>query len=350
MLSQTLFVAALAALANAHSVILDAQGESGSPPSIGFKVVPEIARNCTSISPCQQDTCIIREAEIKANIVNSCGRTQLSGNIDVGEETENALAAKKVTTVKPGTVISMTIHQVNADGAGPYICDLDETSNVGLDFKNLSVTDNVPGANGLSQVRAQQFVMKITMPQDLNCIGGSTGNICTIRCRNTAQAGPFGGCIAVQQADKKGNVNTPQNIKTATSKKDNEAQTKQNNKDLKDANNFLAQQGSDQGKKQLAEVASIAPEKIVQASFPSTDTNGAPEGAAAGDNNNGNNSGGRKNNSGGKNNNSSNNSGKNNGGNNSGGGRNNAAGKNNRANAKNNQRRSLGRFAKSFNA
>ncbi|TLD28324.1 hypothetical protein PspLS_03591 [Pyricularia sp. CBS 133598] len=338
MLSQTLFVAALAALANAHSVILDAQGEQGSPPSIGFKVVPEIARNCTSISPCQQDSTIIREAEIKSNVINSCGRTQLSGNIDVGEETENALAAKKVTSVKPGTVVSMTIHQVNADGAGPYICDLDETSNVGLEFKNLSVTDNVPGANGLSQVRAQQFVMKITMPQDLNCVGGSTGNICTIRCRNTAQAGPFGGCVAVQQTDKKGNVNTPQNIKTATDRKANEAQTKQNNKDLKDANAFIAKQGSAEGKKQLAEVNAIAPEKITKADFPSINTNGAPEEAGAGagaGNGNGNGNGNGKKNAKNNNNNNKANARKNN----------NAKNNNN-----NNNRRSLGRFAKSFNA
>jgi hypothetical protein len=87
-----------------------------------------IARNCTGISPCQQDTTIIRDSEITANIVNECGRTELSGNIDVGENTENALAANKVTMVKAGTKMTVTIHQVNADGAGPYTCDLDETS------------------------------------------------------------------------------------------------------------------------------------------------------------------------------------------------------------------------------
>lgn len=86
-----------------------------------------IARNCTSISPCQQDTTIIRDAEIKANVVNECGRTELTGNIDIGENTENALAANQVTSVKAGTEMTVTIHQVNADGAGPYVCDLEET-------------------------------------------------------------------------------------------------------------------------------------------------------------------------------------------------------------------------------
>jgi hypothetical protein len=76
-------------------------------------VDPTIARNCTGISPCQQDTTIIRQAEIDANIVNECGRTELTGNIDVGENTENALAAKAVTQVKAGTLMTVTIHQVS---------------------------------------------------------------------------------------------------------------------------------------------------------------------------------------------------------------------------------------------
>lgn len=80
----------------------------------------ELARNCTSISPCQQDATLIRDAEIESNVVNECGRTEIGGNIDVGENTENALAAGQVTQVKSGSTITMTIHQVNADGAGPY--------------------------------------------------------------------------------------------------------------------------------------------------------------------------------------------------------------------------------------
>lgn len=79
-----------------------------------------LARNCTSISPCQQDATLIRDAEITSNVVNECGRTELSGNIDVGENTENALAAGQVTQVKAGSQLTVTIHQVNADGAGPF--------------------------------------------------------------------------------------------------------------------------------------------------------------------------------------------------------------------------------------
>lgn len=107
---------------------------ANSNPPPHFEVDPAIARNCISINPCQQDSTIIRDAEMKANIVNTCGRTELKGNIDVGENTENALASKAVTQVKAGSEVTVTLHQVNADGAGPYVCDIDMTSNAGVKF------------------------------------------------------------------------------------------------------------------------------------------------------------------------------------------------------------------------
>jgi hypothetical protein len=75
-------------------------------------VDPDIARNCTTISPCQQDATIIRDNEITQNIVNACGRTEINGNIDIGEQTENELAAGRMTTVSSGSMMQVTIHQV----------------------------------------------------------------------------------------------------------------------------------------------------------------------------------------------------------------------------------------------
>ena len=107
----------------------------------------------------------------------------------MGENTENALAAKAVTQVKAGTLMTVTIHQasyipqkmfsstltskqVNADGAGPYTCDLDQTSNAGVISQNLIVTNNVPGVNGLSQGKTQDFNITVAMPANLACTGG----------------------------------------------------------------------------------------------------------------------------------------------------------------------------------
>lgn len=92
---------------------------------------------------------------------------------------------------------------------------MDPTSN-GLALTGqipLTITgDNIPGTNGLSQEKERDFNLTVQMPADMKCIGGkpavqsrtdwqniqltnqigSTGNICTVRCRNNAQAGPFG--------------------------------------------------------------------------------------------------------------------------------------------------------------
>ncbi|KXX82389.1 hypothetical protein MMYC01_201353 [Madurella mycetomatis] len=112
------------------------------------------------------------------------------GDIDIGEVTENALAAKAVTQVRSGGDVQVTIHQ------------------------NLTVSNNITGSNGLSQSRPQDFNITVTMSDNLKCIGGSTGNVCTVRCRNTALAGPFGGCFAVQQTDTEPHVNMPQGVET----------------------------------------------------------------------------------------------------------------------------------------
>ncbi|EGO55338.1 hypothetical protein NEUTE1DRAFT_66885 [Neurospora tetrasperma FGSC 2508] len=266
--STTFPLAAFVALAKAHGVILAAQGESGSPPSVGFGVNPEIARNCTTINPCQLDSVIMRDAEIKANLVNNCGRTQLTGNIDIAENTEAALAEGAVTKVKAGSKITVTIHQVNADGAGPYVCDLDETSNSGKISQNLTVTNNVPGANGISQNKIQEFNFTVTMPDNFQCTGASTGNICTVRCRNNAVAGPFGGCFAVQQTDVKPTLNTPDNIQTFKNIKDIEDERLISVATLPIAAEANRKAGSSEAQQNAAAVSAILAAGFVSKSAP----------------------------------------------------------------------------------
>ncbi|PHH69608.1 hypothetical protein CDD82_7652 [Ophiocordyceps australis] len=257
-----------AALASCHGVILNAQGIDNSPPSVGFQVDPAIARNCINISPCQQDTTIIRDAEIDANVVNQCGRTQLKGNIDVGENTENAIAEGKVTEVEPGTEMQVTIHQVNADGAGPYTCDLDETSNTGVISQNLTVTNNVPGANGLSQAKAEAFNITVKMPDQFTCTGASTGDICTVRCRNNALAGPFGGCFPVRLAGAKGQSNNANSIRTADPAQKINDQILVNQAAFEDAVNANKNASTDQAEQSLKAVDALLANSVVSANFP----------------------------------------------------------------------------------
>ncbi|KAL2005431.1 hypothetical protein VTN00DRAFT_2642 [Thermoascus crustaceus] len=319
-----LILTAFAASVHSHGVILKAQGEKGSVASQGFlgELIPfpsaqdserlpllgdysnqilfpvnnALARNCTDISPCQLDSTIIRDEEIRQNIVNGCGRTELNGNIDIGEQTENELAANRVTSVKKGSVLSVTIHQVNADGAGPYTCDLDQTSNANTNFVPLKVTDNVPGVNGLSQAKFQNFVMKVALPDDLNCIGGSTGNVCTVRCRNNALAGPFGGCFAVQQTDNAGRTNTSAAaVTTAQTLEDISRQIQVNQEDLDAAiaaNQAAGLDGSDSGVAAIAALTSAVPAATTTASAATSQSNSS--GTRKHGNGNGNRNGNRR--------------------------------------------------------
>ncbi|KAK7738368.1 hypothetical protein SLS53_006180 [Cytospora paraplurivora] len=237
--AKVLLMTAFVSLVHGHAQILNAQGEEGSPASVGFQVDTELARNCTSISPCQQDSTLIRDAEISANIVNECGRTELSGNIDVGENTEDALSANAVTQVKAGTKLTVTIHQVNADGAGPFTCDMDPTGNtLGATGQTaLEVSNNVPGTNGFSQAKTQDFNITVTMPSELNCTGG--------------------GCFAVQQVDTDSKVFTPSDIETASTLDGVLDQVKQDQKDLPAAVKANQNAGTDEAVKNLAAVSSL---------------------------------------------------------------------------------------------
>ncbi|TQV91271.1 GEgh16 protein [Cordyceps javanica] len=334
--------APLFTLGAGHAVILNAQGIDGSPASVGFQVDPAVARNCITINPCQQDTTIIRDAEIVANVVNQCGRTELKGNIDVGENTENAIAANAVTQVKAGTDIAVTIHQVNADGAGPFFCDIDQTSNTGLNLQNLTVVDNVPGTNGLSQAKTQAFNVTVKMPDNLKCTGGSTGNICTVRCRNNAIAGPFGGCFPVQQVDTDQAANNPSTIQTAQKLNAVLDQVQVNQADFGKAVDANKAAGTDESVQNLAAVNALLSETVTSkpaaVETPAIDQGGnnANNGNANNKNGNANNKNGNANNNN-KNGNANNNN-KNANANGKNGNNNNQNGNNNNQNGNNNNK------------
>ncbi|GKT89056.1 GAS1-like protein [Colletotrichum tofieldiae] len=138
-------------MAQAQGVIVKAQGPAG-PASPGLLVDQNRA-----------DANIINKQEIVANVVNECGRTILQGNIDIGEETENQLGNRTVTQVTAGANVDVFIAQVSADGAGPYSCDLDLTSNSN-------------GASGQTKLMVQesepengQIKLSVKMPDDMAC-------------------------------------------------------------------------------------------------------------------------------------------------------------------------------------
>ncbi|KAI9049816.1 hypothetical protein LZ554_005966 [Drepanopeziza brunnea f. sp. 'monogermtubi'] len=230
--SASVLLMMMMAVANGQGVIQTAQGTKGSPASLPLAIDFQAA-----------DANIINLEEITANVVNECGRTLLGGNIDVGENTENQLIAKTVTSVTKGGTVNVAVNRVDANGAGPYTCDLDLKGNAnGFNGQtNLPVKESAP-SNGIIN-------LAVTMPADMVCIGASTGDVCTMRCFNTAAAGPFGGCVALQQTDTEASVNSPNQINTAQSLAGILAQVNQNQVDLAkaEAGNAAATKVTDQG-------------------------------------------------------------------------------------------------------
>ena len=84
-LSSLFALIAIAGSVNAHGVIVKVKGNNGRNGQ-GFGVIPSTPRNGTTQDPYQQDTSIIKDAEISAGTSSVCGRTLAGGKIDVESE------------------------------------------------------------------------------------------------------------------------------------------------------------------------------------------------------------------------------------------------------------------------
>ncbi|KAI0107162.1 hypothetical protein GGR51DRAFT_516490 [Nemania sp. FL0031] len=245
--SQIIVSSALLAVAHGQAVLLGAKGTKGSPVSLGLQVDANSADDANFIS----------DVEISTNVVNECGRTLLAGNIDIGEQTENALADGNVTQTTAGSRVNVFLQQVNETGAGPFTCDMDPTGNsIGATGQTkLVVRESSANKNGI-------ITLKVAMPNDLQCTGASTGNVCTVRCRN---ANNFGGCFAVQQTDVTPSANDPTTIETIQSLDNVLNQVQQNIADLPAALEGIAdasQSPADQGTSVVDKIQAADPSTV----------------------------------------------------------------------------------------
>ncbi|KAM0189089.1 hypothetical protein ACHAPI_010234 [Fusarium lateritium] len=103
------------------------------------------------------------------------------------------------TTASDGT-LKLIYHQVNEDGAGPLLVDIDFTSGGTnpLAFKPASVVQNIVGVLGFSTGSSTDFPVVVKVPAGQVCSGTVAGvsGVCIARVRNSATAGPFGGAAA----------------------------------------------------------------------------------------------------------------------------------------------------------
>ena len=73
-----------------------------------------------------------------------------------------AVAAGLPAAAADGT-ITMTLHQINGDGAGPYSCQI-SADGTGADFVTAAVVQNVPGERSRSRAKATPFPLTVQMP------------------------------------------------------------------------------------------------------------------------------------------------------------------------------------------
>ncbi|CUA75987.1 hypothetical protein RSOLAG22IIIB_01991 [Rhizoctonia solani] len=181
-LSTALFLFTAVSSVSAHGALVAVAGANGVNGQ-GFGIT---------------DTSIIRDKEIASGDAGACGRTLAGGVNDMAAQMEAAASAGLPAAAADGTV-TMTIHQINGDGAGPYECGVSADAS-GKSFAAMKVVTNVPGQNSRSNAKAQDFALVAQMPAGTTCTGGPNGDACVVRCRNAARAGPFGGCAAVTNA------------------------------------------------------------------------------------------------------------------------------------------------------
>ncbi|KAG7287205.1 hypothetical protein NEMBOFW57_006710 [Staphylotrichum longicolle] len=135
------------------------------------------------------------------------------GGTDSAVATESNVAATAgagadsgLPTCADDGTIEMVFHQINQDGAGPLDAAVDGTSG-GTDpaaFQTAEVTQDVPGVGfqGLSLATNKDFPLRVQMPAGMTCDATVAGvdNVCVVRVRNGAAAGPFGGSAAFTQS------------------------------------------------------------------------------------------------------------------------------------------------------
>ncbi|KAI1803532.1 hypothetical protein F4811DRAFT_562434 [Daldinia bambusicola] len=240
----------LLATAYGHGLVTNIKGANGVVMP-GLSVADGTPRDCSS-NRCgsQADTAIIRDREIASGKASALGRTQGNGPIDAavmiqnfmgagataptnngsaastgveddipenGNKTETPEETSVAATAGQGSTsglptcaddgsITMTFRQINQDGAGPIEAAVDGTSG-GKDpdaFKTAKVTQDVPGLGllGLSAATNTDFPLTVQMPEGMTCDAtvGNAKNVCVVRVRNNAIAGPFGGSAAFTQS------------------------------------------------------------------------------------------------------------------------------------------------------
>ncbi|EXJ53642.1 uncharacterized protein A1O5_13093 [Cladophialophora psammophila CBS 110553] len=140
----TFGILAVAELVAGHGAIIAATGDAGGKGS-ALGIDPSTPRDGTRRRPFQQDT-----TRFAGDAADTFGETLEGGDNDPESGTSAILAQNGGTLpqISAGGQVQMTLHQVNADGAGPYTCmiNADATGTTWTKASNhhsLSTADNI---------------------------------------------------------------------------------------------------------------------------------------------------------------------------------------------------------------
>ncbi|KAI1395875.1 hypothetical protein F4819DRAFT_500667 [Hypoxylon fuscum] len=185
------------AMVAGHGVITEATGDAGGSGS-----EYSTPRDGTRRNPFQQDS-----TRFKGDQADTFGETIGAGDNDLEQGTQAIMAetGDQLPQVTAGGEVKMTLRldQVNADGAGPYTCMINDDG-TGANWDDIQVTQSPPGDDSRdNDGNETDFPLTATIPADQECNGTVAGedNICLVRCQNGARAGPFGGVVPVQMSN-----------------------------------------------------------------------------------------------------------------------------------------------------
>ncbi|KAK4230034.1 hypothetical protein QBC38DRAFT_62315 [Podospora fimiseda] len=198
---QTILLTLLAfqpTLISAHGAIIAATGNAGGT-GMALGINTSTPRDGTRRRPFQQDSTRFRGASAQ-----TFGETLGGGDnqLEAGTEAIMAETGDQLPQITPGGEVTMTLHQVNADGGGPYECMIN-ADGTGNNWQAVAVGTNVPGRRSRNRAgESTDFPLTAEIPANQSCTGTVAGqdNVCLVRCQNSARAGPFGGVVPVQMA------------------------------------------------------------------------------------------------------------------------------------------------------
>jgi hypothetical protein len=142
-----------ATLVTSHGAIIKAVGDAGGE-GMALGVDTTTPRDGTKRNPFQQDS-----TRFKGDQADTFGETVGGGNNDLEAGTKAIMAetGQQLPQVSQGGEIQMTLHQVNADGGGPYSCMIN-ADGTGTQWTDIQVTTQAPGENSRNRVGCLSFL------------------------------------------------------------------------------------------------------------------------------------------------------------------------------------------------